>query len=81
MPLLQVDNFLELAQVMKKSKFLLANSSFCWNLNRALNLPSILEVFRFAPSCQTFVGNKNYGFFHQNALRFYFDELLNESKK
>lgn len=75
MPLLQVTDFLELAQVMKQSKFLLGNQSFCWNLNRAMNLPSILEMYPQAPNCQPFVGNKNYGFYHQNGLEYYFSIL------
>lgn len=77
-PLLGVSDFLELAQVMKESKFLLGNQSFCWNLNRAMNLPSILELFPNAPNCTPFVGNKNYGFYHQTALEYYFKKLINE---
>ena len=80
LPYLQVDNFLELAQIMQESKFFLGNQSFCWNLNRAMNLPSILELFGSAPNCTPFVGNHNYGFYHQNALEYYFEKLVNLHK-
>jgi hypothetical protein len=77
-PLLIIDDFLHLAQVLKSSKFFLGNQSFCWNLNRAMNLPSILELFMHAPNCIPFVGNDNYGFYHQNALEYYFETLMNK---
>ena len=77
-PYLNISNFLELAQMMKKSKFLLGNQSFCWNLNRAMNLPSILEMYAPAPNCTPFVGNHNYGFYHQGALEYYFEYLINK---
>jgi ADP-heptose:LPS heptosyltransferase len=76
--LLVIDNFLQLAQIMKLSKFLLGNQSFCWNLNRALGLPSILEMYPNAPNCTPFVGKDNYGFYHQKALEYYFDKLVKQ---
>jgi len=75
-PLLKIENFLSLAQIMKQSKFFLGNQSFCWNLNRAMNLPSILEMFPAAPNCLPFIGNHNYGFYHQRALEYYFQKLI-----
>lgn len=77
-PLLIVDDFLHLAQILKFSKFFLGNQSFCWNLNRAMNLPSILEMFAHAPNCIPFIGNENYGFYHQRALEYYFNKLINK---
>lgn len=77
--LLVVNDFLELAKVMQQSRFLLSNQSFCWNLNRAMNLPSILEMYAPAPNCTPFVGNHNYGFYHQGALEYYFEKLINIS--
>lgn len=79
-PLLKVKDFLELAQIMKQSRFFLGNQSFCWNLNRAMNLPSILEMYYAAPNCTPFVGNHNYGFYHQKGLEYYFTKLLNLTK-
>lgn len=76
--LLKIDNFLSLAQIMKQSKFFLGNQSFCWNLNRAMNLPSILEMFPAAPNCLPFIGNHNYGFYHQKALEYYFKNLIDK---
>lgn len=77
MPYLEINDFYELAQIMKQSRFLLGNQSFCWNLNRGMNLPSILEMYAPAPNCTPFVGNNNYGFYHQAALEYYFDKLIN----
>lgn len=78
-PYLSIDDFNQLAWVMQNSRFLLGNQSFCWNLNRALNLPSILEMYQYAPNCIPFVGNKNYGFYAQRGLEYYFERLLNET--
>jgi hypothetical protein len=75
--LLVIDDFLQLAEIMQVSKFLLGNQSFCWNLNRALDFPSILEMYPNAPNCTPFVGNGNYGFYHQKALEHYFHKLAN----
>jgi len=74
-PYLQVDNFLELAVSLKSARFFMGNQSFCWNLNRAINLPSILEMCHYAPNCIPFVGNHNYGFYSQKGLEYYFQNL------
>lgn len=77
-PYLEIKDFLELAQIMKQSRFFMGNQSFCWNLNRAMNLPSILEMYAAAPNCTPFVGTDNYGFYHQKGLEYYFDYLVNK---
>jgi hypothetical protein len=79
-PLLVVKDFLELAQIMQQSRFFLGNQSFCWNLNRAMNLPSILEMFPLAPNCIPFIGNHNYGFYHQKGVEYYFNYLIEKTK-
>ncbi len=78
-PRLMVDNFLELAQVLKSCRFLLGNQSFPWNLANAMGVPRILEMCSYAPNCQPFVGKDNYGFYQQVPMEYYF-ELLYDKK-
>lgn len=75
-PYAKVNDFLELAQVIKASDFLLSNQSFCWNLATALGSPRILELCSYAPNCIPFIGKDNYGFYNQKGLEFYFQKLL-----
>lgn len=79
LPRLEVDNFLDLAQVMKKCRFMVGNQSFPWNLANAMGVPRILEMCSFAPNCQPFYGPNNYGFLHQVPLQFYFDLLYKKT--
>lgn len=74
-PLLYVNNFLELAYIIKQSKFFLGNQSFLWNICEAAKIPRLLEICEFAPNCQPFYGKKNFGYYHQAALEWYFKEL------
>ena len=74
-PKIEINNFLELAQYIKGCKFFLGNQSSAWNIANAMGTPRILEMCQFAPNCQPFVGEHNYGFYHQDALEFYFKEL------
>lgn len=74
-PRLTVDDFLDLAQAIKVSRFFIGNQSFPWNLANAMGVPRILEMCSFAPNCQPFVGKDNYGFLHQKGLEYYFDLL------
>jgi len=74
-PRLQVDNFLELAEVMKMCRFFIGNQSFPWNLANAMGIPRVLEMCSFAPNCEPFVGKDSYGFLHQVPLEYFFDKL------
>jgi hypothetical protein len=78
-PRLTVDDFLELAEIMKLCRFFLGNQSFPWNLANAMDIPRILEIFHQAPNCQPFYGEHNYGFLHQRALEYYFDLLYKKT--
>lgn len=78
-PLLEVDNFLELAYALKSAKFLLSNQSFIWNLASALGLPRTLELCDFAPNCQPFIGENNFGYYHQVGNEYYFRYLYNKT--
>lgn len=76
-PLLYVENFLQLAYIIKKAKFLLSNQSFMWNASEAMKTPRVLELCDHAPNCQAFIGEHSYGFFKQQGLEYYFRLLLN----
>jgi hypothetical protein len=78
-PRLIIDDFLELAQVMKSCRFFVGNQSFPWNLANAMGIPRILEMCSYAPNCQPFIGKDNLGFLHQVPLEYDFD-LLYEKK-
>lgn len=79
LPLLKVDNFLDLAQCIKGAKFMAGNQSANWNIANAMGVPRVLEICSFAPNCQPFVGENNFGYFHQKAAEYYFDRLFNNS--
>lgn len=75
MPLLEVEDFLELAYAIKNCKFLIANQSMCWGIAEAMKTPRILEVCEFAVNCLPYYGEKSYGFYHQVGLEYYCDLL------
>lgn len=76
MPLLVVNDFLELAQIIKASRFLVANQSSLWNLAEAMKTPRILEMSTGAPNCQPFIGKDSFGFFHQIGVEWYVNEMF-----
>lgn len=76
-PYLKVENFLELAQYIKGSRFFFGNQSMNWNIANAMGHPRLLEMSSMAPNCQPFVGEKNYGYYHQGAAEYYFERLMN----
>lgn len=78
-PRLHVTNFLQLAYILKKARFLISNQSFCWNLAEAMKTPRILEYCSYAPNCQAFIGEHSYGYYKQSGVEYYF-ELLMEKK-
>ncbi len=75
-PLLIVEDFLQLAAILKKSKFFLGNQSFLWNICEAQKIPRIVELCQYAPNCQPFIGEDTYGYYYQSALEYYFKTLL-----
>lgn len=77
-PRIIVKDFLQLAYILKKSKFLLSNQSFLWNVSTALKTPHILELCEFAANCQCFFAPDSYGFYHQYGLTYFFDLLMNK---
>lgn len=77
-PRLEVDNFLELAYVLKKCLFFVGNQSFPWNLANAMGIPRILEMCPVAPNCQPFIGADNYGAFFTERMEYFFEYLRNK---
>lgn len=80
LPLIQVDNFYELAKYIAGCKFFIGNQSMCFHLSDSMKVPRILEVCSTFPN--TFPTGKNgYAFLMQQNLEFYFHQLLNELNK
>lgn len=75
-PLLIVDNFYELAKIMRGCKFLLGNQSFCMQLAESLKIPRILEAFPYMPT-HVVIGDCAFDFYHQQGLEYIFAKLLN----
>jgi len=75
-PLLQVDNFYELAKIISGCKFYLGCQSFCFQLAEATKVPRILECFPMMPNVIP-IGEKAYDFYHQGAVEFYVHNLIN----
>lgn len=77
-PLLVIKDFLQLAFILKQSKFLLCNQSFLWNLAEAIKHPRTLELCVGAPNCQAFIGADSYGYLNQTANVVYFETLMSK---
>lgn len=76
-PLLEVDNFYELAKVINNCKFLMANQSFVFQLAESLKIPRILEIFPMMPNVIP-IGDLAYDAYHQGEIEYYFMQLLNK---
>jgi hypothetical protein len=77
LPLLIVDNFLELAIAIKCCKFFLGNQSMCYAIAEALKVPRLLEVCDFAPNVQP-IGPNGFDFQFQEGLVYLVDKLMKE---
>jgi len=75
-PLLQVDDFLELAKAINGCKFFMGNASFCFQISESLKIPRILEIFPMHPNVIP-CGKHAYDAYHQIPIEFYFHKLLN----
>ena len=76
-PLLEADNFLEVAWAIKESRYFMGNQSSHWNIANAMGTPRILEVCKWAFNCHPNVGPDNYGGFYQTSIEYYFRHLYN----
>lgn len=77
LPLLVVDNFLELAIAIKCCKFFLGNQSMCYAIAEAMKTSRLLEVCEFAPNVQP-IGPNGWDFQFQEGLVYLVDKLMNE---
>lgn len=71
---LNVDNFLELAQAIKQSRFHISNQTMAFQISTGLLHPRILEVCTFAPNVIVF-GEDAYDTLSQSGLEYYFKML------
>lgn len=77
-PLLSVDNFLELAVAIRSSRFFIGNQSMCFAMAEAMKHPRILEVCPFAPNVDP-VGEHAYDFLYQEYFENYVEQLYHET--
>jgi hypothetical protein len=79
-PRLIINNFLELAQILKQSLGLLSNQTQIFQIAEGLKIPRIVELCSFAPNVIP-MGKDGYYFYSQDALVHYVKELLGETEK
>lgn len=71
---LEVNDFLELAQALRQSKFLLSNQTMIFQIAEGLKIPRIVELCHFAPNVIP-VGENAFDFYAQIGLEYYFHTL------
>lgn len=69
-------HFLSVAKLMLMSNFFLGNQSVCFQIAEALKIPRILELSPVMPNVIP-TGENAYDFYHQSALEYYVEKLLN----
>ncbi len=79
-PRLEVKDFLEYAYALKYSRFLMCNQSMAWNLSYAIGSPRILEICKYAPNCQAFIGEDSKGYMYNVGAEYYFRKFYNKYK-
>ena len=77
-PRLEISNFLELAQSVKQSRFLLSNQTAIFQIAEGIKKPRILEICSLFPNVIP-IGKKAYDIFEQMPLEHHFNELFNET--
>lgn len=76
-PYLEVDDFLQLAQAVKQSRFLLANQSMMFQIAEGMKTPRILEVCQACPNVIP-IGENAFDFTAQIACEYYVERLYNK---
>jgi hypothetical protein len=71
-----VEDFKELAALFVSAKGFLGNQSFCYQLAEGLKIPRILELSPVIPNVVP-TGENAYDFYHQQAVEYYVDKVLN----
>jgi len=74
LPLLHVEDFKQLAAVIKSCKFFAGNASMCFQIAEGLKVPRILETYHVMPNVIP-IGEKAFDFYHQGGLEYYFEKL------
>jgi CYTH domain-containing protein len=76
-PIVEADNFLDVAKLIDKCRFFLGNQSLCWHIADASKKSRILEICAQFPN--TFpTGRDGYAFVNQQSLELLFDKLANK---
>jgi hypothetical protein len=78
-PLLQENNFLELAHAINQCDLFIGNQSSNFAMAQMLKTPRILEVCNYAPNVICY-GENAFDFYRQAALEYYFDVLYNKAR-
>lgn len=76
-PLLQVDNFLDLAKAINGCRFFMGNASMCFQIAEATKCKRMLEIFPVMPNVIP-IGEYALDYYHQGAAEYYFNQLINE---
>lgn len=66
-PLLKINDFLELAIALRSCRYFIGNQSMCFALAEAMKIPRLLEVCPYAPNVIP-CGDGGYDFLHQFSL-------------
>jgi len=67
-------NFLEMARIIKSSKFFIGNECFAYSVAEGLKVPRLLEASPDFPVVFP-IGNNGYDFYHQNHFVKFFNKL------
>jgi len=76
-PLIEVENFLQLAKIIKACKFFLGNASMCYQIAEAVKSKRLLEIFPLHPNVIP-VGENAFDYYHQISMEYYFNKLLKQ---
>lgn len=74
---LEVNDFLELAQAVKQSKFHLSNQTMAYQISEGIKKPRIVEICSYAPNVIPF-GKDGYSFYAQGAVQYFVQTLYNK---
>lgn len=74
-PLLETDDFYELAVAMKSCKFFMSNQTSFFQIAENLKIPRLLETCKELPHVIP-MGKNGFDFYHQTPLQFYFKKLI-----
>jgi len=74
-PMLDISDFLELANAISCCELFIGNQSFCWHLADSMKVTRILEVCKEFPNTLP-TGIDGYAFVYQEALEFYVNQIM-----